>query len=281
MFTKCKESLQDGRRLENISWRLWYREIMRDGAPPLSSAPSPADSPNVSRIGSTERLCEEKAEKDKKKEREMNSEKGGEKHASSETDVVVVDASHSVPSHFALFASELQQRPLSATPAPIPTPQSPPPAYALGFDFGSSKDQDDDRIPEPGASGFSFLLFHFSFFFFGHLVAVFLAAFSLFSSPIFCVVIFLFPILDFFIFVFFLGYFRPVFSPLVFNLALRSLVFPLDSGDGLHGRLESRTTFFEIPVLSFRFERRLGHGSPILQFGLAGLDVGLVSRAGL
>ncbi|KAF5327909.1 hypothetical protein D9619_004025 [Psilocybe cf. subviscida] len=177
LFTKCKESLQDGRRLENISWRLWYREIMRDGAPPPSSAPSPADSPNVSRIGSSERLCEEKAEKDKKKEREMNSEKGGEKHASSEKDVVVVDASHSVPSHFALFASELQQRPLSATPAPIPTPQSPPPAYALGFDFGSSKDQDDDRIPEP--------------------VAVFLAAFSLFSSPIFCVVIFLFPILDF------------------------------------------------------------------------------------
>ncbi|EGN92366.1 hypothetical protein SERLA73DRAFT_27839, partial [Serpula lacrymans var. lacrymans S7.3] len=27
LFTKCKESLQDGRRLENISWRLWYREI--------------------------------------------------------------------------------------------------------------------------------------------------------------------------------------------------------------------------------------------------------------
>lgn len=30
VFTKCKESLQDGRRLENISWRLWYREMMRD-----------------------------------------------------------------------------------------------------------------------------------------------------------------------------------------------------------------------------------------------------------
>ena len=28
VFTKCKESLQDGRRLENISWRLWYREMM-------------------------------------------------------------------------------------------------------------------------------------------------------------------------------------------------------------------------------------------------------------
>jgi hypothetical protein len=31
VFTKCKESLHDGRRLENISWRLWYREMMRDG----------------------------------------------------------------------------------------------------------------------------------------------------------------------------------------------------------------------------------------------------------
>lgn len=29
LFTKCKESLQDGRRLENISWRLWYREVAR------------------------------------------------------------------------------------------------------------------------------------------------------------------------------------------------------------------------------------------------------------
>ena len=31
MFTKCKESLQEGRRLENISWRLWYREMMLAG----------------------------------------------------------------------------------------------------------------------------------------------------------------------------------------------------------------------------------------------------------
>ncbi|KAK7466200.1 hypothetical protein VKT23_004923 [Stygiomarasmius scandens] len=27
VFTKCKTSLHDGRRLENISWRLWYREL--------------------------------------------------------------------------------------------------------------------------------------------------------------------------------------------------------------------------------------------------------------
>ncbi|KAF7793743.1 hypothetical protein EIP86_004861 [Pleurotus ostreatoroseus] len=27
VFTKCKQSLKDGRRLENISWRLWYREM--------------------------------------------------------------------------------------------------------------------------------------------------------------------------------------------------------------------------------------------------------------
>ncbi|OAX42714.1 hypothetical protein K503DRAFT_766506 [Rhizopogon vinicolor AM-OR11-026] len=28
LFTKCKESLQEGRRLENISWRLWHRELL-------------------------------------------------------------------------------------------------------------------------------------------------------------------------------------------------------------------------------------------------------------
>lgn len=28
VFTKCKESLQDGRRLENIAWRLWHREMI-------------------------------------------------------------------------------------------------------------------------------------------------------------------------------------------------------------------------------------------------------------
>ncbi|KAI0268029.1 hypothetical protein BGY98DRAFT_883034, partial [Russula aff. rugulosa BPL654] len=27
IFAKCKESLQDGPRLEYISWRLWYREL--------------------------------------------------------------------------------------------------------------------------------------------------------------------------------------------------------------------------------------------------------------
>ena len=27
VFTKCKSSIQDGRRLENLSWRLWHREM--------------------------------------------------------------------------------------------------------------------------------------------------------------------------------------------------------------------------------------------------------------
>ncbi|KAI8093350.1 uncharacterized protein BX664DRAFT_329493 [Halteromyces radiatus] len=27
-FTKCKRNLRDGFRLENMSWRLWYREVM-------------------------------------------------------------------------------------------------------------------------------------------------------------------------------------------------------------------------------------------------------------
>ncbi|KAI8075716.1 hypothetical protein BDF21DRAFT_300586, partial [Thamnidium elegans] len=26
VFSKCKDSLENGRRLENMSWRLWYRE---------------------------------------------------------------------------------------------------------------------------------------------------------------------------------------------------------------------------------------------------------------
>ncbi|KAF8992287.1 hypothetical protein BDQ17DRAFT_1254144 [Cyathus striatus] len=30
IFTKCKESLHDGRRLENIAWRLWYRALAQD-----------------------------------------------------------------------------------------------------------------------------------------------------------------------------------------------------------------------------------------------------------
>jgi len=27
VFTKCKASIKDGHRLENISWRLWHREL--------------------------------------------------------------------------------------------------------------------------------------------------------------------------------------------------------------------------------------------------------------
>ncbi|KAI0950724.1 hypothetical protein AcW1_007960 [Taiwanofungus camphoratus] len=38
LFTKCKESLKDGRRLENISWRLWYREIAASHHSPYSSS---------------------------------------------------------------------------------------------------------------------------------------------------------------------------------------------------------------------------------------------------
>ncbi|KAF6755375.1 hypothetical protein DFP72DRAFT_1121954 [Ephemerocybe angulata] len=28
LFSKCKESIENGRRLENISWRLWYRDML-------------------------------------------------------------------------------------------------------------------------------------------------------------------------------------------------------------------------------------------------------------
>lgn len=39
VFTKCKGSVQDGRRLENISWRLWYRELTQ--AQPSYQLPTP------------------------------------------------------------------------------------------------------------------------------------------------------------------------------------------------------------------------------------------------
>ncbi|KAL4065034.1 hypothetical protein V8B97DRAFT_2025818 [Scleroderma yunnanense] len=42
LFTKCKESLQDGRRLENISWRLWHRELVHAHARAQSSSSSSA-----------------------------------------------------------------------------------------------------------------------------------------------------------------------------------------------------------------------------------------------
>ena len=34
VFTKCKNSVQDGRRLENLSWRLWHREMSASTASP-------------------------------------------------------------------------------------------------------------------------------------------------------------------------------------------------------------------------------------------------------
>ena len=36
VFTKCKESIQDGRRLENISWRLWHRHLRSKNPLPIS-----------------------------------------------------------------------------------------------------------------------------------------------------------------------------------------------------------------------------------------------------
>lgn len=45
VFAKCKESLQDGPRLEYISWRLWYRELeARRSNKPL---PIPPHSPHL------------------------------------------------------------------------------------------------------------------------------------------------------------------------------------------------------------------------------------------
>ncbi|KAH9913396.1 hypothetical protein B0H21DRAFT_772969 [Amylocystis lapponica] len=54
LFTKCKESLKDGRRLENISWRLWYREIAASQHTPSSSpgslSPPPSEKRSLSPI---------------------------------------------------------------------------------------------------------------------------------------------------------------------------------------------------------------------------------------
>lgn len=40
VFTKCAENLENGRRLENFSWRLWYREAHFFDAPSLKHTPS-------------------------------------------------------------------------------------------------------------------------------------------------------------------------------------------------------------------------------------------------
>ena len=40
MFTKCAENLENGRRLENFSWRLWYREAhFFDNSSPATTSP--------------------------------------------------------------------------------------------------------------------------------------------------------------------------------------------------------------------------------------------------
>lgn len=38
VFTKCKESLEDGRRYENLSWRLWFRQSHSSSKPDLEQA---------------------------------------------------------------------------------------------------------------------------------------------------------------------------------------------------------------------------------------------------
>ncbi|PWN54069.1 hypothetical protein IE53DRAFT_359482 [Violaceomyces palustris] len=55
VFTKCKESLESGRRLENLSWRLWFREAHL--LPPDASLSdltdmTPIDTPLMSRANS-------------------------------------------------------------------------------------------------------------------------------------------------------------------------------------------------------------------------------------
>lgn len=49
VFTKCKQSLKDGRRLENMSWRLWFREMALSHSP--DSLTSGTSSPALSDAG--------------------------------------------------------------------------------------------------------------------------------------------------------------------------------------------------------------------------------------
>ncbi|KAJ3004323.1 hypothetical protein HKX48_001316 [Thoreauomyces humboldtii] len=55
VISKCKDSLQDGRRLENISWRLWYRSchghFPEDDASPGLAMPVPKNSAKGSKGG--------------------------------------------------------------------------------------------------------------------------------------------------------------------------------------------------------------------------------------
>ncbi|TCD62494.1 hypothetical protein EIP91_006815 [Steccherinum ochraceum] len=57
LFTKCKRSLKDGHRLENISWRLWYREMSNSHCSPSqspgSTSPPLSDSQGYSPITPT------------------------------------------------------------------------------------------------------------------------------------------------------------------------------------------------------------------------------------
>ncbi|KAI8986982.1 hypothetical protein BDB01DRAFT_784185 [Pilobolus umbonatus] len=39
VFSKCKENLENGRRLENMSWRLWYRESSLANTPTFNQQP--------------------------------------------------------------------------------------------------------------------------------------------------------------------------------------------------------------------------------------------------
>ncbi|KAG8987569.1 hypothetical protein FRB90_003271 [Tulasnella sp. 427] len=45
VFTKVKENIKDGRRLENLSWRLWYRELLAEQARHAANASPFLDSP--------------------------------------------------------------------------------------------------------------------------------------------------------------------------------------------------------------------------------------------
>lgn len=51
VFSKCKDSLENGRRLENYSWRLWYRASKTESA--CRSSSDDDDHPSLSSFGDT------------------------------------------------------------------------------------------------------------------------------------------------------------------------------------------------------------------------------------
>ncbi|KAI8140499.1 hypothetical protein BJV82DRAFT_622825 [Fennellomyces sp. T-0311] len=109
VFTKCKDNLENGRRLENLSWRLWYRESLIEKAQEQHvRTPIPIQSNNNDTdyfsYASSESSCESSLQ-------------------------TPPSLKHMSPSSFKRMISSLnnpiekqQQQPIQLLPTPTPTP---------------------------------------------------------------------------------------------------------------------------------------------------------------